>query len=74
MFRTLKYRPEYPENGFENIDLARIWGMKLIDWYNNEHYHSGINFVTPNQRHTGKDTEILKNRKQVYEKAKLEHL
>lgn len=73
MFRTLKYRPEYPENGFENVGLARIWGMKLIDWYNNEHYHSGINFVTPNQRHTGKDTAILKNRKEVYEKAKLEH-
>ncbi len=73
MFRTVKYRPEYPENGFENVDLARTWGMKLIDWYNNEHYHSGINFVTPNQRHAGKDTEILKNRKEVYEKAKLEH-
>jgi putative transposase len=39
--------------------------VMFIDWYNN-HQHSGINFVTPNQRHLGLDIEILEKRKEVY--------
>ena len=52
-----------------------IWiGLKqFVEWYNNEHRHSGINYVTPEQRHMGLDKEILKKRKEVYEKAKEEH-
>ena len=44
--------------------------MRFVEWYNNEHRHSGINYVTPSQKHMGLDQEILRKRKEVYEKAK----
>jgi len=73
MFRTLKYRPEYPEKGFESIQSARDWVTQLVHWYNYEHQHSGINFVTPHHCHTGNYVEVLNRRKQVYEQTKLKH-
>ncbi len=73
LFRTLKYRPEYPEKAFENLPTARTWVQGFVDWYNHEHLHSAIKFVTPEQRHTGKDKEILVRRKQIYQQAKLKH-
>ena len=72
LFRTLKYRPEYPEKPFSNLLSARGWVQGFVDWYNFEHLHSAIKFVTPAQRHTGEDIEILAKRKRVYEQAKLE--
>jgi len=72
LFRTLKYRPEYPEKPFSNLLSARGWVQGFVDWYNFEHLHSAIQFVTPAQRHTGEDIEILARRKRVYEQAKLE--
>lgn len=72
LFRTLKYRPEYPEKPFSNLLSARGWVQGFVDWYNFEHLHSAIQFVTPAQRHTGEDIEILAKRKRVYEQAKLE--
>jgi len=65
-FRTLKYQPAYPAEPFSDIAAARNWTEEFIDWYNNEHLHSGIKFVTPAQRHEQKDTEILDQRRQVY--------
>ena len=47
-----------------------MWVTNFVDWYNNHHRHSGIKFVTPIQRHIGKDKEILKTRKITYERAK----
>ena len=44
-----------------------------MEWYNNEHRHSGINYVSPSQKHMGLDQEILRKRKEVYEKAKERH-
>jgi len=73
LFRTLKYRPEYPEKPFETIFDAREWANRFIRWYNKEHLHSGIRFVTPEARHTGRDIEILAKRRAVYLKAKSEH-
>jgi putative transposase len=70
LFRTMKYRPEFPEKPFENLEDARTWLNEFIHWYNHEHLHSGIQFVTPADRHDGKDVQILENRKNVYEKAK----
>jgi putative transposase len=70
LFKTLKYCPAYPEKPFENIESARTWVEKFVTWYNTEHLHSGIKFVTPKSRHDGKDEEILNNRHQVYQKAK----
>jgi putative transposase len=70
LFKTMKYRPGYPENPFESIQAAREWVSKFVKWYNEEHLHSGINFVTPLSRHKGEDEEILVKRKAVYEAAK----
>jgi len=71
IFRTLKYRPEYPEKAFGDINKARSWVGGFVQWYNHEHRHSGIKFTTPHERHTGKDVDILAKRKSVYNKAKL---
>lgn len=71
IFKTLKYCPGFPENGFESIDSARDWIEKFVYWYNNIHLHSGINFVTPTDKHRGDDEKKLQNRHEVYELAKL---
>lgn len=71
IFRTLKYRPEYPEKAFGDIGKARSWVSGFVQWYNHEHRHSGIKFTTPHERHTGKDVDVLAKRKSVYNKAKL---
>jgi len=73
LFRTLKYRPEYPEKCFAGLSDARAWVKEFVQWYNNAHCHSGIRFVTPAQRHRGEDVEILARRKQVYQQAKLQN-
>ena len=73
LFKTLKYRPEYPGQPFSRITEARQWVAGFADWYNHEHRHSAIQFVTPAQRHAGLDTAILVNRKGVYEAAKARH-
>ena len=70
LFRTLKYCPQWPSDGFESIEAAREWVNAFMDFYNNKHKHSKINFVTPAQRHAGDDVELLKKREQVYAEAK----
>lgn len=69
-FRTLKYRPNYPDKPFADLQAARGWVQGFVDWYNYEHRHSAIKFVTPAQRHDGEDIHILANRHQVYLKAR----
>ena len=49
---------------------SRDWVQNFVDWYNNKHRHSKINFVTPAQRHRGEDNVILSKRELVLEKAK----
>ena len=73
LFRTLKYRPEYPGRSFISLLAARNWVQGFVRWYNHEHLHSGINFVTPEQRHKGLDAGILAQRKKVYEQARARH-
>lgn len=68
-FKTMKYVPEYPKQ-FNSIEDARKWIEKFVYWYNNEHHHSGINYVTPEERHSGKDKILLKKRKETYRQAK----
>ena len=70
LFKTLKYTPIYPLKLFDTIDVARTWVLKFVRWYNNHHRHSGIKFVTPNDRHTGADKMILENRKKIYMEAR----
>lgn len=70
MFRTLKYTPAYPKKPFASIEQARQWVLRFVTWYNTEHRHSGIKFVTPTQRHYGQEHVILERRRRVYEAAK----
>jgi transposase InsO family protein len=70
LFRVMKYRPEYPSQPFASLEAARLWVDQFFDWYNNQHLHSGIKFVTPSQRHAGQDREILERRREVYEAAR----
>ena len=73
LFRTLKYRPEYPQNKFGSLTEARQWVSGFVSWYNDEHQHSAIRFVTPTQRHEGRDKAILQRRHQVYQQAYLKN-
>lgn len=68
-FRTMKYRPSYPKR-LASVEQWRSWVRQFVDWYNNEHRHSGIGWVTPSQRHEGTDRQVLARRRQVYEQAR----
>jgi transposase InsO family protein len=73
LFKTCKYRPGFPDQPFESVEHARTWVAGFADWYNDEHRHSGIRFVTPGERHRGEDIAVLEQRKLVYEAARREH-
>ncbi|ERJ10932.1 Putative transposase protein [Haloplasma contractile SSD-17B] len=73
IFRTFKYRPGFPSKGFEDLTVSRNWVLNFVNWYNYEHRHSGIKFLTPYQRHKGQANDVLKRRQQVYEQAKKKH-
>jgi len=73
LFKTMKYRPEYPSKGFASLEEAREWSEKFVNWYNYIHLHSGINFITPYQRHYGLDVEIMEKRIETYQEAKAKH-
>jgi putative transposase len=70
LFRTMKYRPGYPKKPFASREEARSWVDGFVAWYNATHLHSGIRFVTPNDRHEGRDIAILTERRKVYAKAR----
>lgn len=69
LFRTAKYRPEFPRGGLENLAAARVWGAQFVHWYNHEHRHSLIRYVSPAQRHAGEEAAILAARHAVYLQA-----
>lgn len=73
LFHTVKYHYSYPEAPFESLLSARQWVTGFVEWYNKVHCHSGIKYVTPEQRHKGEDTTILAKRKAVIEQAKIEN-
>jgi len=70
LFRTLKYRPEYPSQPFASEQDAQRWVDGFVKWYNTEHLHSEIRFVTPDDRHYGQEEAILNKRKEVYAQAR----
>ncbi len=73
LFRTCKYRPNYPRKPFGSVEEARVWTLQFVRWYNQQHKHSGLKFVTPNERHNGTAQVILARRRQVYQAAKERH-
>jgi transposase InsO family protein len=70
LFRTAKYRPEFPTKGFANLEEARAWAAGFVRWYNIEHRHSAIRYVSPAQRHAGEDQAILAARHALYTEAR----
>jgi transposase InsO family protein len=70
LFRTLKYRPGFPRKPFASLEQARRWVADFVAWYNGEHLHSALRYVTPNDRHQGRDEAILAHRAIVYRAAK----
>jgi putative transposase len=73
LFRTLKHGPIYPRRPFTTVDEARAWVARFVDWYNGEHRHSAIRFVTPNERHYGRERAVLARRRVVYARARAKH-
>lgn len=73
IFKTLKYVLGYQPEGFARLTESGLWVKHFVDWYNNEHRHSGINYITPSERHVRKAREVLEKRKAVYEKDRQVH-
>lgn len=73
LFKTMKYIPSFPAQPFESLEQARAWVMHFVQWYNEEHRHGEIQYVTPGQRHRGEDIAILAERQRVYEAARKRH-
>ena len=73
LFRTLKYRPDYPRSPFASIEEVRAWVRGFAASYNHEHLHSGIGFVAPAERHAGHAEAILAARRAVYARAYRRH-
>ena len=70
LFRTAKYRPDFPTAGFADLADARQWAAAFVHWYNHEHRHSGIRYITPAQRHAGGDGPVLAARHALYQRAR----
>ncbi len=73
LFRTLKYRPCFPDTPFSSLQEAHSWVASFVGWYNSQHRHSAIRFVTPDDRHFGRETQLLAGRHQVYQRARYRH-
>jgi transposase InsO family protein len=73
LFRTVKYRPDYPRRPFQSVEEACAWVAAFVGWYNDQHRHSEIRFVTPSQRHSGEAVAISRQRARVYEQARQRH-
>jgi len=72
-FRTVKYHRSYPRRPFTSLEAARAWVESFVSWYNAEHLHSGIRYVSPLDRHEGRDGQILRHRQEVYDRARARH-
>ena len=72
LFKTLKYTPGYPKR-FTDIAHARIWFADFAHWYNTEHRHSGIGYVSPQARHGGRVPAIMRQRNEVLTEARNAH-
>lgn len=73
LFRTLKYRPSFPTRPFHGVADATAWVERFVAWYNGQHRHSAIRYVTPDERHFGLEAEVLAHRHALYQRAKQRH-
>jgi hypothetical protein len=70
LFRTLKHTPAYPRLPFPDLLAAQHWMERFVSWYNGQHRHSAIRYVTPDERHSGLDTQILEKRHLLYQRIR----
>jgi putative transposase len=70
LFRTLKHTPAYPRLPFPDPASANRWVSRFVDWYNGTHRHSAIRYVTPDERHHGREREVLSSRDELYQRAR----
>ena len=68
-FKTLKYTAGYPGR-FRDLQHARTWMADFIAWYNNDHRHSALGYVTPHQRRSGVDRELFHQRNRTLAHAR----
>ena len=73
LFRTAKYCPLWPERPFDTLEDARQWVHRFVAWYNTDHRHSALRYVTPHQRHHGQAKELLAQRERLYTAAREQH-
>lgn len=73
LFRTAKYRPDYPRQPLASMEEACQLVASFAVWYDHRHRHSGIKFVTSQQRHSGQAVEIWRHSTVVYEQARQRH-
>ncbi len=71
-FKTLKYRPNYPER-FDSIKAARSWCRSFFSWYNEVHYHSGIGHLWPADLHAGRHEMVAERRQATLDAAAQTH-
>jgi putative transposase len=71
-FRTTKYEPSFPGR-FAGMDDALVWGRGFFPWYNHEHRHSGIAYLTPANMHEGEAEQVLAARHGVMLEAWTAH-
>jgi putative transposase len=71
-FKTIKYRPEFPER-FGSVQEARAWGGELFPWYNEEHHHSGLALYTPADVHYGRVQQLHQQRQAALDAAYQRH-
>jgi putative transposase len=70
LFRTLKHTPTYPRLPFADLTSANRWAGCFVDWYNGTHRHSAIRYVTPDERHHGRECAVLASRHELYERMR----
>jgi putative transposase len=70
LFNTVKGRPDFPCDPFDDVEGARRWMATFTAWYHNIHRHSALKFVTPAQRHRGEDVALLAQRDALYQAAR----
>lgn len=73
LFRTAKYCPLWPEKPFDTLEAAREWVQRFVQWYNDEHCHSGLKYVSPGQRHRGEAGDLLARRRALYQRARMQN-
>ncbi len=71
-FKTMKYQPDYPDR-FGGLVDARTWARAFFPWYNTEHHHSGIGFMTPAAVHSGEAARLFAERQQTLNTAYAAH-